>query len=107
MVTVYDCCNGIMGSIPYNQNLDYTVGTDSFNGQLGRHLGIDRFKTGENKGAYVLIHGSDNNARRDWAEVISEETAYKIIKKYNPELFKENKFSDLQKKYGDNNVLEE
>jgi hypothetical protein len=79
--------------VRYNALLDTWNGRELCNGRPGNHLGITRLPTGE----YVLIHGSDIIGEYDSAEIISSKLAHDLILKYNPELFKRKKFSDLKK----------
>lgn len=95
MTNVYE--NGeIIATVGYNANLDVWNGSNYQNGGTGRHLGITAIQNEKEK-YYVLIHGSDWQGDRDWAEIISDHKAFQLIMKYSPELLEEEKFKDLNK----------
>ena len=91
MVNIYDESGEIIGTVKYNSNLDVYNGRNYQNGGTGRHLGISKVSNGR----YVLIHGSDWQGERDYAEIISDYEAFQKIMKYSPELLEEEKFKDL------------
>jgi hypothetical protein len=67
-------------------------GRDWCRGQ-GLHLGISRLKNGK----FVLIHGSQWEGSKDYAEVISDSEALQEIMDADPDILEEPKFSDLKK----------
>jgi len=82
MINVYDG-EKIIGRVKYNNNLDYWDGHNWTCGSTGRHKGLTRLKDGR----FVLIHGTQWEKERDWAEVISDERALQeILKAGNNEL---------------------
>lgn len=94
-VNVYDG-DKVVSRVRYNANLDYWNGRDWSNGGVGRHKGLTKLKDGR----YVLIHGTDWQGERDWAEVISpEEALQEILKSNNLELLKTKKFKELKELY--------
>lgn len=82
MVNVYQ--NGeVIAVVEYTQNLDIWNGSNFQSGGIGQHEGLAQLENGQ----FVLIHGSDWEGVRDWAELISAETAFqKILKSGNIEL---------------------
>lgn len=93
MVNIYNDDGKIIGIVDYNNNLDMWNGQNHQNGGTGKHLGITKISDGN----YVLIHGTDWQGERDYAEIISEEEAFQKIMNYNPSLLDEKKFNDLKK----------
>ena len=83
----------VVARVRYNQCLDYWNGSNWQNGGVGRHMGITKLKTGE----YVLIHGTQWQGERDWAEVVSAEDALQaILQSGNEELLDTEKFQELK-----------
>lgn len=94
----------VVARVRYNQNLDYWDGRNWTNGGTGRHLGLTKLKDGR----YVLIHGTDWQGEKDWAEIISPEQALQeILKSGNTELLETKKFRELKKLYEESFVDEE
>ena len=86
----------VVARVRYNQNLDFWDGRNWQNGGMGRHKGITRLKDGR----YVLIHGTDWQGEKGWAEIISPKQALQeIIKSGNTELLETKKFAELKKLY--------
>lgn len=80
-IPVYDG-ETIVARVKYNNNLDLWDGSNWCRG-TGRHLGLTRLKDGR----FVLIHGSDWQGERDYAEIISDEEALQqILQARNDEL---------------------
>lgn len=102
-VNVYDG-NDVIARVRYNQDLDYWDGRNWQNGGMGRHKGITKLKDGR----YVLIHGTDWQGERDWAEIITPEQALQeILKSGNIELLDTKKFAGLKKLYEEKCLLED
>jgi len=94
MVNVYDENGKVVARVHYNNNLDFWDGHNWTCGSVGRHLGITRLKNGK----FVLIHGTQWEGERDWAEIVSDERALEaildaendeLLEKYFPEKKKE------------------
>lgn len=101
-VNVYEN-QDVIARVRYNQNLDYWDGRNWQNGGMGRHKGITKLKDGR----YVLIHGTDWQGEKDWAEIISPEQALQeILKSGNTELLDTKKFAELKKLYQEKYLLE-
>lgn len=95
-VNVYDEEGEVIARVRYNENLDYWNGRNWQNGGMGRHKGITKLKDGR----YVLIHGTDWQGERDYAEIISAKQALQeILKSGNSELLDTKKFAELKKLY--------
>lgn len=95
-VNVYDEEGEVIARVRYNENLDYWNGRNWENGGTGRHKGITKLKDGR----YVLIHGTDWQGERDYAEIISAKQALQeILKSGNSELLDTKKFAELKKLY--------
>jgi len=86
-VPVYNEEGEIVARVEYNDNLDVWDGRNFSAGSTGRHLGITKLKTG----AFVLIYGTQWQGEKDYAKIVSKETAFqaalksgkeKIIDKY-------------------------
>lgn len=93
MVNVYDGYN-IIAKVKYNSLLDIRDGGNYYNGGLGHHLGITKLRKLDK---YVLIHGSDWQGERPYAEVVSDYRALQeILKADKEELLDEPKFSRLK-----------
>jgi len=83
-IPVYDN-EEIVATVSYNDNLDYWDGNNRTNGGVGLHKGLTRLKK---SGKYVLIHGTQWQGSRDYAEVVSKKQAVReIIASGNNELF--------------------
>ena len=75
----------IIARVSYNTNLDYWDGNNMTCGGTGLHKGLTRLKK---SGDYVLVHTSQWQGSRDYAEVISPKQAVQeILKSGNHELF--------------------
>ena len=93
----------VIARVRYNQNLDYWDGRNWQNGGVGYHKGLTKLKDGR----YVLIHGTDWQGEKDWAEIISPEQALQeILKSGNTELLETKKFAELKKLYEEKYLLE-
>ena len=102
-VNVYDG-NDVVARVRYNQDLDYWNGRNWQNGGLGLHKGITKLRDGR----YVLIHGTDWQGERDWAEIVSPEQALQeILRSGNTELLDTKKFAELKKLYEEKYLLED
>ena len=102
-VNVYDG-NDVVARVRYNQDLDYWNGRNWQNGGLGLHKGITKLRDGR----YVLIHGTDWQGEKDWAEVVSPEQALQeILRSGNTELLDTKKFAELKKLYEEKYLLED
>ena len=75
----------VIGLVEYTDNLDTWNGHDQQAGGVGHHLGIGRLKNGK----YYVCHGTQWQGEQDYAEVISEKTAKKLVLTYNPEIYKD------------------
>ena len=94
----------VIARVRYNQNLDYWDGRNWTNGGVGRHKGLTKLRDGR----FVLIHGTDWQGGKDWAEIISPEQALQeILKSGNTELLETKKFAELKKLYEKQMVQEE
>ena len=104
MVNVYDENGRVIAMVEANNNLDWWDGSNWTCGSTGRHKGLTRLKTGE----YVLIHGTQWQGERDWAEIITPEQALQeILKSGNMELLEEERFSELKALYEKTIIQEE
>ena len=93
MIRVYNESGDVVAQVEYNSNLDFWDGSNWTCGSPGRHKGITKLKDGR----YVLIHGTQWQGERDYAEVISSEQALQeILRSGNDELLNEEKFADLK-----------
>ena len=94
----------IIARVRYNSCLDYWDGRNWTSGGVGRHKGLTKLRDGR----YVLIHGTDWQGEKDWAEIISPEQALQeILKSGNTELLETKKFAELKKLYEKQMVQEE
>lgn len=99
----YDLDGDVIARVRYNQNLDYWDGRNWQNGGMGRHKGITRLKDGR----YVLIHGTQWQGEKDWAEIISPKQALQeILKSGNHDLLETKKFRELKELYEKQMVAE-
>jgi len=102
-VNVYED-GDVIARVRYNQNLDYWDGRNWTNGGVGRHKGLTKLRDGR----YVLIHGTNWQGEKDWAEIISPEQALQeILKSGNTELLDIKKFAELKKLYEEKYLLED
>ena len=91
MIPVYEN-EEIIARVKYNKNLDYWDGNNWTCGGTGLHKGLTKLKK---SGKYVLIHGSQWQGSKDYAEVISKkEAVQEIINSSNEKLF--DKFPELR-----------
>ncbi len=82
----------VVGEVEYNSNLDYWDGSNYTCGGAGRHKGLTQLSDGR----YVLIHGSQWQGERNYAEVINEVRAVQeILKSGNIDLF--DKYPELDR----------
>jgi hypothetical protein len=73
-------------------------------GETGRHKGLTKLRDGR----YVLIHGTQWQGERHWAEIISPEQALQeILKSGNVELLEKKKFAELKTLYTEKLIQEE
>ena len=94
-VNVYED-GDVIARVRYNQDLDFWNGRNWQNGGVGRHKGITKLRDGR----YVLIHGTNWQGEKDWAEIISPEQALQeILKSGNTELLETRKFYELKQLY--------
>lgn len=95
-VNVYDSSGNVIGRVRYNSNLDFWDGRNWSCGETGRHKGLTKLKDGR----YVLIHGTQWQGEKDWAEVISKEQALQeMLKTQKLELLETKKFRELKELY--------
>ena len=100
----YNLDGDVIARVRYNQNLDYWDGRNWTNGGVGRHKGLTKLQDGR----YVLIHGTNWQGEKDWAEIISPEQALQeILKSGNTELLDTKKFAELKKLYEEMYMLED
>ena len=96
MVNIYDENNNIIGKVNYSENLDFYDGRNLSCGSVGYHQGLTKLKNGE----FVLIHGSNWQGDKDYAEIITpEEALQEILKSENIKLLEEKRFGKLKKLY--------
>jgi hypothetical protein len=101
-VNVYED-GDVIARVRYNQDLDFWNGRNWQNGGVGRHKGITKLRDGR----YVLIHGTDWQGEKDWAEIISPEQALQeVLKSGNTELLDTKKFAELKKLYEEKYLIE-
>lgn len=74
MINIYDY-GKVIGRVAANTNLDYWDGNNMQHGGMGRHLGLTIRKNGD----LVLIHTSQWQGARDYAEVVTEDEALQAI----------------------------
>ena len=73
----------VVARVEYNDNLDYWDGRNYTSGSTGRHKGLAQLQDGR----FVLIHGTQWQGERDWAEIITrEEATMEILKSENDHL---------------------
>lgn len=73
----------VIGTVAYTDNLDRRNGHNRQNGGTGRHLGIGKLKDGR----FYLCHGSQWEGEEDYAEVIGEAEAKRVVLRDNPDLY--------------------
>lgn len=96
MIKVVNEFGDFVAVVKYNNNLDFWDGRNFSCGSTGHHLGITRLKDGR----YVLIHGSNWQGSRDYAEVLTDEEALNaIISIGHTELLEKKKFEPIKKLY--------
>lgn len=96
MVKVVNEFGDLVAVVKYNNDLDFWDGRNFSCGSIGRHLGITKLKDGR----YVLIHGTDWQGERDYAEIVTDEEALDaIISTGHVELLEKKKFEPLKKLY--------
>ena len=78
MVNVY-YRNKVVGRVKYNDNLDHWDGHNWTCGAIGRHLGITRLRKPIDGLQFVLIHGTQWEGERDWAELVTDGIALQEI----------------------------
>lgn len=95
-VNVLDENGKVIARVNYNSNLDFWDGNNHSCGVLGRHKGLTKLKDGR----FVLIHGTQYQKERDYAEIISKEQALQeILRSGNEELLEKKKFKELRDLY--------
>ena len=100
----YGLDGDVIARVRYNSCLDYWDGRNWTNGGVGRHKGLTKLRDGR----YVLIHGTQWQGEKDWAEIISPEQALQeILKSGNTELLDTKKFAELKKLYEEKYLLEQ
>ena len=93
MINVFDSNGNIIGRVDSNRNLDRWNGSNWTNGGTGRHKGITRLADGR----YVLIHTTQWQGERDYAETITAEQALQeILAAGCEELLEQPKFAALK-----------
>jgi len=86
MIAVTNQNDEVVARVEYNSDLDYWDGRNNICGSVGRHKGITRLKKTKQ---FVLIHGTQWQGERDYAEIISDKQAYQeIVKSGNANLLK-------------------
>ncbi len=103
MVKVYDENGKVIAMVEANNNLDWWDGSNWTCGSTGRHKGLTRLADGR----YVLIHTTQWQGERDYAEIISEKRALQeILKADAVELLEEPKFTELKKLWEETKIKE-
>lgn len=103
MVTVYDENSRVIAMVEANNNLDWWDGSNWTCGSTGRHKGLTRLSDGR----YVLIHTTQWQGERDYAEIISEKQALQeILEADAVELLEEPKFAELKKLWEESKIKE-
>lgn len=102
-INVYNEKGEVVARVRYNANLDFWDGRNWTCGSTGRHKGLTKLKDGR----YVLIHGTQWQDEKDYAEVITKEQALQeILKAQRLELLETKKFKELKELY-EKTILEE
>jgi hypothetical protein len=103
MVNVYDENGRVIAMVEANNNLDWWDGSNWTCGSTCRHKGLTRLSDGR----YVLIHTTQWQGERDYAEIISEKQALQeILKADAVELLEEPKFAELKKLWEESKIKE-
>ena len=103
MVNVYDENGRVIAMVKANNNLDWWDGSNWTCGSTGRHKGLTRLSDGR----YVLIHTTQWQGERDYAEIISEKQALQeILEADAVELLEEPKFAELKKLWEESKIKE-
>lgn len=103
MVNVYDENGRVIAMVEANNNLDWWDGSNWTCGSTGRHKGLTRLSDGR----YVLIHTTQWQGERDYAEIISEKQALQeILEADAVELLEEPKFAELKKLWEKSKIKE-
>ena len=103
MVKVYDENGKVIAMVEANNNLDWWDGSNWTCGSTGRHKGLTRLSDGR----YVLIHTTQWQGERDYAEIISEKQALQeILEADAVELLEEPKFAELKKLWEESKIKE-
>lgn len=103
MVNVYDENGRVIAMVEANNNLDRWDGSNWTCGSTGRHKGLTRLSDGR----YVLIHTTQWQGERDYAEIISEKQALQeILEADAVELLEEPKFAELKKLWEESKIKE-
>ena len=90
MVKVVNEFGDLVAVVKYNNNLDFW---DGRNFSCGSASGITKLKDGR----YVLIHGTDWQGERDYAEIVTDEEALNaIISTGHAELLEKKNLSHLR-----------
>ncbi|HAZ38146.1 MAG TPA: hypothetical protein DCY71_09940 [Clostridiaceae bacterium] len=96
MVKVVNEFGDLTAVVKYNNDLDFCNGGNFNCGSTGCHLGITKLKDGK----YVLIHGTDWEGERDYAEIATDAEALDaIVTTGHTELLEKKKFEPLKKLY--------
>lgn len=83
----------VIARVEYNSRLDHWNGSNWSDGGVGTHLGITQLRDGR----YVLIHGTQWEGERDWAEVVTDERALQaVLKSGNDHLLDQPRFRRLK-----------
>lgn len=103
-VNVLDENGQVVGRVRYNNNLDWWDGNNWTCGAVGKHKGLTKLKDGR----YVLIHGTQWQGEKDYAEIISpEEALQEILQSGNTNLLNTEKFAELKELYEKTMLVEE
>lgn len=103
MVNIYDENGRVIAMVEANNNLDWWDGSNWTCGSTGRHKGLTRLSDGR----YVLIHTTQWQGERDYAEIISEKQALQeILEADAVELLEEPKFAELKKLWEESKIKE-
>lgn len=103
MVNVYDENGRVIAMVEANNNLDWWDGSNWTCGSTGRHKGLTRLSDGR----YVLIHTTQWQGERDWAEIVTPEQALQeILEADAVELLEEPKFAELKKLWEESKIKE-
>lgn len=95
-VNVYGDNREVIARVKYNACLDYWDGRNWTCGSTGRHKGLTKLKDG----TYILIHGTDWQGEKDFAEIIGKKQALQeILKSNNLDLLQLKKYKELKDLY--------